>query len=297
MKHLPPISLIAKDETMPLLTYRRREEQRREENRPMTISHTVRHPLWQFHDGSSSSWFAGADLRAEVEFNSMSTRGPRRPLKGYVRDSCRRRMVLDVDLNDTPPGEGRALEEIFTGSGSQQGGQSSLQGGALPPAATIDVEAIDDEVVISSPRSFAEARNKSRRNHGVPLLLEEESGVNQGDPINRLNGQNKRRRVPPNQTIINCEFYINLEGNNSVKNEKKPPELPTPPAPAPPPKEPTFSCPVCMGPLVEEMSTKCGHIFCKKCIKASITAQSKCPTCRRRLTMKDIIRIYLPATN
>ncbi|XP_043722127.1 E3 ubiquitin-protein ligase RNF4-like isoform X2 [Telopea speciosissima] len=222
----------------------------------------------------------------------MSTRGPRRPLKGYVRDSRRRKMVLDVDLNDTPPGEGRALEEIFTGIGSQ-GAQSSVQGGTLPSAATIDVEAIDDEVVISSPRSFAEARNKSRRNHGVPVLLDEESDVNQGDPINRLNGQNKRRRVPPNQTVINCDMYINLEGNNSAKNEKKPSQPPVPP----PPKEPTFSCPVCMGPLVEEMSTKCGHIFCKKCIKAAITAQNKCPTCRRRLTMKDVIRIYLPATN
>ncbi|KAF8391971.1 hypothetical protein HHK36_022311 [Tetracentron sinense] len=66
---------------------------------------------------------------------------------------------------------------------------------------------------------------------------------------------------------------------------------PEPPQSVPPPKEPTFSCPVCMGPLAEEMSTKCGHIFCKNCIKAAIVAQSKCPTCRRKLTMKDTIRV------
>ncbi|KAJ4955724.1 hypothetical protein NE237_012507 [Protea cynaroides] len=209
----------------------------------------------------------GSDPRASAEFNSMSTRGLRRPLKGYVRDSRRRKMVLDVDLNDTPPGEGRAPEENFTGIGSQEA-QSSAQGGALPPAAPIDVEAIDDEVVISSPRSFAEARNKSRRNHGASLVLDEESNVNQGNsgyPINRFNGHYKRRRVPPNQTIINCELYINLEGNSNTKNEKKPPEPPIAPPPPPPlpplPKEPTFNCPVCIGPLVEEMSTKCGHIF------------------------------------
>lgn len=64
----------------------------------------------------------------------------------------------------------------------------------------------------------------------------------------------------------------------------------------PKPIEPTFSCPICMGNLVEEMSTKCGHIFCKICIKASIAAQGKCPTCRRKITIKDTIRVYLPAT-
>nr|CAN78038.1 hypothetical protein VITISV_023397 [Vitis vinifera] len=52
-----------------------------------------------------------------------------------------------------------------------------------------------------------------------------------------------------------------------------------------------------MGQLVDEMSTKCGHIFCKMCIKAAISAQGKCPTCRKRVTMKDTIRIYLPAAS
>ncbi|KAL2549672.1 RING/U-box superfamily protein [Forsythia ovata] len=70
------------------------------------------------------------------------------------------------------------------------------------------------------------------------------------------------------------------------------PSLPIPQ----PPKEPKFTCPVCMGPLVKEISTKCGHIFCKTCIKTAIAAQNKCPTCRRKITMKDTIRFYLPAT-
>jgi len=49
--------------------------------------------------------------------------------------------------------------------------------------------------------------------------------------------------------------------------------------PRSPPYEPAFSCPVCMGPFVEETSTKCGHIFCKACVKQSIAAQGKRPTC------------------
>lgn len=52
-----------------------------------------------------------------------------------------------------------------------------------------------------------------------------------------------------------------------------------------------------MGPFVEETSTKCGHIFCKKCICGAIAAQSKCPTCRRKLKVKDTIRIYLPTSD
>lgn len=64
-----------------------------------------------------------------------------------------------------------------------------------------------------------------------------------------------------------------------------------------PPKEPTFSCPICMGPLVEEMSTRCGHIFCKTCIKTAISTQSKCPTCRKNVTVRELIRIFLPSTS
>ncbi|KAF5954618.1 hypothetical protein HYC85_007474 [Camellia sinensis] len=108
------------------------------------------------------------------------------------------------------------------------------------------------------------------------------------------NTRNKRRRVNTNQTIINCDLYINLEGTSNSMKENVQSVKPSPP----PPKEPTFNCPVCMGPLVEEMSTKCGHIFCKTCIKAAIAAQGKCPTCRRKVTtMKETIRIYLPRAN
>ncbi|WVZ02291.1 hypothetical protein V8G54_023097 [Vigna mungo] len=61
--------------------------------------------------------------------------------------------------------------------------------------------------------------------------------------------------------------------------------------------EPVFNCPICMGPLAEEMSTRCGHIFCKNCIKAAISAQGKCPTCRKKITVKELIRVFLPSTS
>ncbi|XP_004505743.1 uncharacterized protein [Cicer arietinum] len=219
----------------------------------------------------------------------MSSRTSRVPA---VRSYRRRKAVLDLDLNrvpagDNPAGENREQEGPSTQLGPQevevQANQQPLIVQLPPPM--IDVEAIDDDVIESSPRAFAEAKNNSRRNRGrtiVDVDLEEQSRV-----IN--NNRNKRRREPPNQSIINCDLYINLEGGSSstLESVKKPPE---------PPKEPVFSCPICMGPLVEEMSTRCGHIFCKTCIKAAISAQAKCPTCRKKITVKELIRVFLPTT-
>ncbi|CAB4321545.1 unnamed protein product [Prunus armeniaca] len=204
----------------------------------------------------------------------MSTRAAR-----YVN---RRKDQVDLDLNSAPPGDNRDQEGTSTPA-DPQNNQATLQGQSAPPN-MIDVEAIDDDVVESSPRAFAEAKNNARRNQRritVDVDLERTRVT-----------RNKRRRVAPNQTIINCDFYINLESNNNSSSTKESVAQPAPP----PPKEPTFSCPICMAPLVEEMSTKCGHIFCKACIRAAIGAQGKCPTCRRKVTMKELIRVFLPTT-
>lgn len=60
------------------------------------------------------------------------------------------------------------------------------------------------------------------------------------------------------------------------------------------PKEPTFTCPVCMNTMVEPSSTICGHVFCKGCIRAAIQVQKRCPNCRRKLTVNNFHRVYLP---
>ncbi|XP_062078017.1 uncharacterized protein LOC133782681 [Humulus lupulus] len=208
--------------------------------------------------------------------STQSTRGT--TLRGHRR----RKMALDLDLNSAPPSDIRDQEGTSTQVRSQES-QSRPQGNSLPPA-TIDVEAIDDDVIESSPRAFAAAKNNRRNHRRIVVDVDSEER-------NRITHNNhKRRRTAPNQTIINCDFYINLESSANSTNENVP-------KPPPPPKEPTFSCPICMGQLVEEMSTKCGHIFCKSCIKAAITAQGKCPTCRKRVTSKELIRVFLPAAS
>ncbi|KAK4365597.1 hypothetical protein RND71_013477 [Anisodus tanguticus] len=201
--------------------------------------------------------------KSEAGNHRMSTQDRRAHPIGYTRNHSRRKAVLDLDLNVAPP--------------SDQEGTSSI---VVPPA-PIDVEALDDDVmIISSPREIAQAKNSFMRTHGQVILVDEDSE----DRFLKSNSRGKRRRVSTNQSTLIGDIYINLEANSSLKAVAAQSAIP------PKPVEPTFSCPVCMGTLVEEMSTKCGHIFCKACIKASIAAQGKCPTCRRKITMKDTIR-------
>ncbi|KAJ8749185.1 hypothetical protein K2173_018656 [Erythroxylum novogranatense] len=215
---------------------------------------------------------------------STQTQGIRSPpLRGYRR----RKALLDLNM---PPCEIRDQE----GSSVQtlpQGVGASQQSVA---AATIDVEAFDDDVIESSPRAFAEAKYNALRTRGRNLVVDVDTGLTSRFTYD--SDANKRRRNQSNESVINHDRYINLESHGSSMRENVQSPLIPIPAP-PPPKEPTFSCPICMGPLVEETSTKCGHIFCKTCIKAAIAAQAKCPTCRKRVAVKELIRVFLPAAS
>ncbi|KAJ4828844.1 hypothetical protein Tsubulata_010504 [Turnera subulata] len=196
------------------------------------------------------------------------------PIRGYRR----RKAAPVLDLN-VP-----AVEARDDTGASNQGVQSRQQGQHLPPA-TIDVEALDDDVIESSPRAFAEAKNnaqRTRRRNVIDLDSERTTRVT-------CNNRHKRRRVPSSQPVISCDQYINLESSSCSTRESV--QSSSPPQP-----QPTFSCPICMGPFVEETSTKCGHIFCKQCIKTAMSVQAKCPTCRKRVTAKELIRVFLPST-
>nr|GMD18711.1 E3 ubiquitin-protein ligase RNF4-like isoform X2 [Ipomoea batatas] len=221
----------------------------------------------------------------------MNTQEQRAHPHRYTRGFQRRKRLLNVDLNAVPSWENLDHEGTSAPVVSQD--VPPGQRVASLTSEPIDIDGLDDDddvVIISSPRALAEAKNNSMRNRRQTVVV----NVDSEEHLPRVPPHNtyKRRRVPAYQSVINLEGYSNSKGDNdpSVTFVAVAP-------PPPPPKEPTFSCPVCMGPLVEEMSTKCGHIFCKACIKASIAAQGKCPTCRRKITMKGTIRVYLPATS
>lgn len=52
-------------------------------------------------------------------------------------------------------------------------------------------------------------------------------------------------------------------------------------------------CAVCLEAYVNPTSTRCGHVFCAKCVLAAIKHSSKCPTCRKKVTKSQIHRVYL----
>ncbi|XP_059651325.1 uncharacterized protein LOC132298948 isoform X2 [Cornus florida] len=100
-------------------------------------------------------------------------------------------MVLELDLNDPPPvevGNPLSFDPNFGQAGEH--GLSHIQVGS-------DSEPIDDELVICSPRSFAEARDRARRNRVVIEVLDEETEfrTSHSESAIRLSPRSNRRRI------------------------------------------------------------------------------------------------------
>ncbi|KAE8703969.1 cell division control protein 45-like protein [Hibiscus syriacus] len=121
--------------------------------------------------------------------NTIETRVP--SLRGYRH----RKIVLDLNVPPCDIREQADLEEVVS---------YSIE--PVPPD-TIDVEAIEDDVIESSATAFAEAKNNSRSSSRGTVM-----DVDSGRLAwSTTNNQNKRRRLNLSQTVINCDQYINLE--------------------------------------------------------------------------------------
>lgn len=64
---------------------------------------------------------------------------------------------------------------------------------------------------------------------------------------------------------------------------------------------PTMHCPVCLDSFAkigrsgrQLKSTTCGHVFCNICIQHAMELSKKCPTCRHKLSSRNIHSLYLP---
>lgn len=77
------------------------------------------------------------------------------------------------------------------------------------------------------------------------------------------------------------------------------------PMPVPEPALPastksTLTCPVCMDTAQQFetggrklVTTVCGHVFCNSCIRNAIQRQHKCPTCRKKLSLKQYHELFV----
>ena len=55
-------------------------------------------------------------------------------------------------------------------------------------------------------------------------------------------------------------------------------------------------CPICLEELttkLKPMSTRCGHVYCSDCLKATLKAKKICPTCQNSISEKTCIRLYI----
>ncbi|XP_062207896.1 uncharacterized protein LOC133909469 [Phragmites australis] len=233
----------------------------------------------------------------------MSSNGVTRRIPKRQRTIKSLSQILDLNLAPTEvAGEGSSPSRSMPVSHSQASS-------SMPPAANglhivmhsfpIDVEAIDDDVVIYPSRSHLQARQQSTRMERITVIIDDDSEtspVPAGDildeHVNTLLSLGINRRHEHPRASNNCPVISLLDTPEVEVSSIK--ALPEPVKEVP--KEPKFTCPVCMNELMEASSTTCGHIFCKKCIEASIQAQKKCPTCRRKLNKNNYHRVYLPTT-
>ncbi|KAL6616613.1 hypothetical protein ACP70R_038883 [Stipagrostis hirtigluma subsp. patula] len=245
-------------------------------------------------------------LLKPVAFTTMNSHGATRRISKRRRTAKALPQLLD--LNSLPvagPSEGSSPSSSMPVSHSQASS-------SMPPPADgphvgmhsfpIDVEAFDDDVVIYPSRSLPQTRQRSTRMERITVIIDDDSETTPEPPGDALDehvstllslGINRRHELP--RVPINCPV-ISLLDTPEV-SVVRPSVIQAPLEPVKEvPKEPKFTCPVCMNELTEASSTICGHIFCQKCIKASIQAQKKCPTCRKKLSNSSYHRVYLPTT-
>ncbi|XP_034099574.1 uncharacterized protein LOC117564780 [Drosophila albomicans] len=55
----------------------------------------------------------------------------------------------------------------------------------------------------------------------------------------------------------------------------------------------SYECPLCLNSVHQPCATRCGHIFCKKCIKTAARLEQKCPLCKKEIYIPELLRIYL----
>lgn len=157
----------------------------------------------------------------------------------------------------------------------------------------------DVEISSASSSSFSPARRSMSNRSGRFTVINLEDLELQVGPagsrmpfgrVRPLKHHNRSRE----QKTLSCRDLVDLttpneEGqyiSSSVIKKRKP-------APSAEVKEIKLSCAICMEIMKEETTTICGHVFCKKCIVRAIEVNKKCPTCRKKLTMKNIHRIYI----
>lgn len=152
---------------------------------------------------------------------------------------------------------------------------------------------ITDRQAVTPPR-----RRRERRHHVIDIVRRIDH-LDLDEELPTPDRGNSPELISPNspEIIINVPAIGSSENNN--RNIEMSPQTYNIGAVNSPGIR-RISCPVCMDDYkelqqrqVQLMSTICGHVFCKECIEAAVRANHQCPTCRKRLSERQIHPIFL----
>ena len=210
-------------------------------------------------------------------------------------------VVLDVAeevLEDPEREVENALHERSVREDELEPVQEQIQGNFVDEVVNLDI--VDE----TNSNETIEIIGEVEVNDSVIDLTNDTNGV-PNSPVrvggNWANTPFHLARLPPNpRTPLHPPVMVDLTNSPIHHLDRNPPlpqqDLDTTSSPG----IISLQCPVCLDNLKTikrtdrgMMSTVCGHIFCSKCLPASIKANGRCPTCRRVLAKKDYHKIFI----
>ena len=171
-----------------------------------------------------------------------------------------------VDL--TSPAPARASE------GADDDARSARRASAATrrARATREGEEEDDDVVL------VEASKTKRRRASLDVVVTGEATRTRATNAREVGGARARARAAARAaavrgatTTTKAATTGNANGNANARGR----------------------CAVCLDDYVNATTTRCGHVFCARCVRAAIEHSGTCPTCRKKVTRAQCHRVFL----
>ncbi|KAH3764630.1 E3 ubiquitin-protein ligase RNF4 [Pelomyxa schiedti] len=114
----------------------------------------------------------------------------------------------------------------------------------------------------------------------------------------RPSASNVTQQPPPSPMTVQDVIVLSDSEDSSPKKASSSSSTTTtsttsPSAPRAQSKTLSTQCPICLTEITTCTSTKCGHVFCEKCIRHWLRGSDKCPTCRGKISVKSLRRIFV----
>ena len=217
-------------------------------------------------------------------------------------------VVLDVAEEAVEDPESEVEDEVHERSGREdelepaeiivEDVQEQIQGNFVDEVVNVDI--VDE----TNSNETIEIIGEVEVNDSVIDLTNDTNGVT-NSPVrvggNWANTPFHLARLPPNpRTPLHPPVMVDLTNSPINHLDRNPPSLQQDLDTTSSPGNISLQCPVCLDNVKTIkrtdrglMSTVCGHIFCSKCLPASIKTNGRCPTCRRVLVIKDYHKIFI----